>query len=80
MNDSEWSAFCESVLEVQRSDFRKEMEDRLRKLGSKSSMGIFDSAVLMTLVRKLPLRFVLKQVVTSECHRHLSSKGCTRQG
>jgi predicted O-methyltransferase YrrM len=52
MNDSEWSAFCESVLEVQRSDFMKEMEDRLRTLGSKSSMGIFDSAVLMALARK----------------------------
>jgi predicted O-methyltransferase YrrM len=52
MNDSEWSAFCESVLEVQRSDFMKEMEDRLRTLGNKSSMGIFDSAVLMALARK----------------------------
>jgi predicted O-methyltransferase YrrM len=52
MNDSEWSAFCESVLEVQRSDFMKEMKDRLRTLGSKSSMGIFDSAVLMALARK----------------------------
>jgi predicted O-methyltransferase YrrM len=52
MHDSEWSAFCESVLEVQRSDFMKEMEDRLRTLGSKSSMGIFDSAVLMALARK----------------------------
>ena len=52
MIDSEWSAFCESVLEVQRSDFMKEMEDRLRTLGSKSSMGIFDSAVLMALARK----------------------------
>jgi hypothetical protein len=51
MNDSEWSTFCESVLEVQRSDFMKEMEDRLRTLGSKSSMGIFDSAVLMALAR-----------------------------
>ena len=52
MNDSEWSAFCESVLEVQRSDFMKEMEERLRTLGSKSSMGIFDSAVLMALARR----------------------------
>ena len=52
MNDSEWSAFCESVLEVQRGDLMKEMEDRLRTLGSKSSMGIFDSAVLMALARK----------------------------
>ena len=53
MNDSEWSAFCESVLDVQRSDFMKEMEDRLRNLGSKSSMGIFDSAVLMALARSI---------------------------
>jgi hypothetical protein len=30
----------------------KEMKDRLRTLGSKSSMGIFDSAVLMALARK----------------------------
>ncbi len=52
MNDSEWSAFCQLVLEVQRSDFMKEMEDRLRVLGTKSSMGLFDSAVLMALVRK----------------------------
>jgi hypothetical protein len=52
MNDSEWAAFCDSVLEVQRSDFMKEMKDRLRTLGSKSSMGIFDSAVLMALVKK----------------------------
>ena len=53
MNDSEWSAFCESVLEIQRSDFMKEMGDRLRTLGNKSSMGIFDAAVLMALTRKL---------------------------
>jgi predicted O-methyltransferase YrrM len=52
MNDSEWSAFCESVLDIGQSDFMKEMEDRLRTLGTKSSMGIFDSAVLMALVRK----------------------------
>ena len=52
MDDSEWSAFCESVLEVQRSDFTKEMEKRLRVFGTKSSMGIFDSSVLMALVRK----------------------------
>jgi predicted O-methyltransferase YrrM len=52
MNDSEWSTFCESVLEIQRSDFMKEMEDRLRTLGTKSSMGLFDSAVLLALVRK----------------------------
>jgi predicted O-methyltransferase YrrM len=52
MNDPEWSAFCESVLEVQRSDFMKEMEERLRTVGTKSSMGLFDSAVLMALVRK----------------------------
>jgi len=31
----------------------KEMEDRLRTLGSKSSMGLFDSAVLLALVRKI---------------------------
>jgi predicted O-methyltransferase YrrM len=52
MNDSEWSALCESVLEVQRSDFMKEMEDQLRTRGTKSSMGRFDAAVLMALVRK----------------------------
>jgi predicted O-methyltransferase YrrM len=52
MNDSEWSAFCESVLDARRSDFTKEMESRLQTFGSKSSMGIFDSAVLMALVRK----------------------------
>jgi predicted O-methyltransferase YrrM len=52
MNDSEWSAFCQLVLEVQRSDFMTEMEDRLRTLGTKSSMGLFDSAVLMALVRR----------------------------
>jgi predicted O-methyltransferase YrrM len=52
MDDPQWSAFCESVLEVQRSNFMKEMEDRLRTLGTKSSMGMFDSAVLMALVRK----------------------------
>jgi predicted O-methyltransferase YrrM len=53
MNDSEWSAFCESVLEIQQSDFMKEMEGRLRTLGTKSSMGLFDSAVLLALVRKI---------------------------
>src|ERR1700692_1919961 len=52
MDDPQWSAFCESVLEVQRSDFMKEMEDRLRTIGTKSSMGMFDSAVLLALVRK----------------------------
>ena len=52
MDDPKWSAFCESVLEVQRSDFMKEMEDRLRTIGTKSSMGMFDSAVLLALVRK----------------------------
>jgi predicted O-methyltransferase YrrM len=52
MNDSEWSTFCQSVLEIQQSDFMKEMEDRLRTLGTKSSMGMFDSAVLLALVRK----------------------------
>ncbi|MBV8376818.1 MAG: class I SAM-dependent methyltransferase [Verrucomicrobia bacterium] len=52
MNDSAWLAFCESVLEVQRSNFMKEMEERLRVFGSKSSMGMFDSAVLLALVRK----------------------------
>ena len=31
----------------------KEMGDRLRTLGNKSSMGIFDAAVLMALTRKL---------------------------
>jgi predicted O-methyltransferase YrrM len=50
MNDSEWVSFCESVLEVQRSDFMKEMEERLRIFGTKSSMGKFDAAVLMALV------------------------------
>lgn len=34
MNDSEWSAFCESVLEIPRSDFMKEMEGRLRTFGT----------------------------------------------
>jgi predicted O-methyltransferase YrrM len=52
MDDPQWSAFCESVLEVQRSDFMKEMEDRLKTIGTKSSMGMFDSAVLLALVRK----------------------------
>ncbi|MEA3163034.1 MAG: hypothetical protein QOE88_852 [Verrucomicrobiota bacterium] len=52
MDDPQWLAFCESVLEVQRSDFMKEMEDRLRTIGTKSSMGMFDSAVLLALVRK----------------------------
>ena len=52
MNDSDWAAFCQLVLEVQRSDFMNEMENRLRTLGTKSSMGLFDSAVLMALVRK----------------------------
>lgn len=52
MDDPQWSAFCVSVLEVQRSDFMKEMEDRLRTIGTKSSMGMFDSAVLLALVRK----------------------------
>jgi predicted O-methyltransferase YrrM len=52
MNDSEWGAFCESIIEIQRGDFMKEMEHRLRTLGTKSSMGIFDSAVLLALVRK----------------------------
>ena len=41
-----------TFLEVQRSGFMKEMEDRLRNLGSKSSMGIFDSAVFMALARR----------------------------
>jgi predicted O-methyltransferase YrrM len=52
MDDPQWSTFCESVLEVQRSDFMKEMADRLRTIGTKSSMGMFDSAVLLALVRK----------------------------
>jgi predicted O-methyltransferase YrrM len=56
MNDSEWSAFCESVLEIPRSDFMKEMEGRLRTFGTKSSMGLFDSAVLLALVRKIAPR------------------------
>ena len=52
MNDCEWGAFCESIIEIQRGDFMKEMEHRLRTLGTRSSMGIFDSAVLLGLVRK----------------------------
>src|SRR5215472_11024626 len=52
MNDSEWSGFCESILAVQQSDFMREMENRLRIQGTKSSMGIFDSAVLLALVKK----------------------------
>ena len=73
MNDSEWSAFCESVLDIGQSDFMKEMEDRLRTLGTKSSMGIFDSAVLMALVRKFAPTICVETggIITSECHRHL---------
>src|SRR5215831_7874553 len=56
MNDSEWSGFCESILAVQQSDFMREMENRLRIQGTKSSMGIFDSAVLLALVKKFAPR------------------------
>jgi predicted O-methyltransferase YrrM len=56
MNDCEWSDFCQSILAIQRSDFIREMEERLRALGTKSSMGIFDSAVLLALVRKFAPR------------------------
>ena len=52
MNDSEWSGFCQSILAIQQSDFMREMENRLRTLGTKSSMGIFDSSVLLALVKK----------------------------
>ena len=52
MNDSEWTAFCQSVREIQQCEFMKEMEERLRTIGTKSSMGLFDSAVLLALVRK----------------------------
>src|ERR1700741_2545079 len=52
MNDPEWTAFCQSVREIQQCEFMREMEDRLRTLGTKSSMGLFDSAVLLALVRK----------------------------
>jgi predicted O-methyltransferase YrrM len=56
MNDTEWSLFCESVLEIQQGDFMREMEDRLRTSGPKGCMGTFDSAVLMALVRKFAPR------------------------
>jgi predicted O-methyltransferase YrrM len=52
MNDSEWSAFCQSVREIQQCEFMKEMEEQLRTRGTKSSMGLFDSSVLLALVRK----------------------------
>ena len=52
MNDSEWSDFCQSILVIQQSDFTREMENRLHTLGTKSSMGIFDSSVLLALVKK----------------------------
>jgi predicted O-methyltransferase YrrM len=52
MNDPEWTAFCQSVREIQQCEFMREMEFRLRTLGTKSSMGLFDSAVLLALVRK----------------------------
>jgi predicted O-methyltransferase YrrM len=52
MNDSEWSEFCRSVTEIQQCEFMKEMEERLRTRGTKSSMGLFDAAVLLALVRK----------------------------
>jgi predicted O-methyltransferase YrrM len=52
MDDTEWSAFCQSVREIQQCEFMKEMEEKLRTRGTKSSMGPFDSAVLLALVRK----------------------------
>jgi len=53
MNESEWGSFCESVLEIRRSGFMREMEGRPR---TKGSMGFFDSAVLLALVRKFAPR------------------------
>ena len=52
MNDSEWAEFCQSILAIQQSDFMREMENRLRRLGTKSSMGLFDSSVLLAVVKK----------------------------
>ena len=52
MNDSEWAEFCQSILAIQQSDFVLEMEDRLRTLGTTASMGIYDSSVLLALVKK----------------------------
>jgi predicted O-methyltransferase YrrM len=56
MNDPEWLDFCQSIAAIQQSDFMHEMENRLRTFGTKSSMGIFDSSVLMALVRKFAPR------------------------
>jgi predicted O-methyltransferase YrrM len=52
MNDPEWSAFCQSILAIQQSDFMREMEYRLRTLGTKSSMGVYDCSVLLAIVKK----------------------------
>jgi predicted O-methyltransferase YrrM len=52
MNDPEWSDFCQSISAIQQSDFMHEMEHQLRTLGTKSSMGLFDSSVLLALVKK----------------------------
>jgi predicted O-methyltransferase YrrM len=56
MNDSEWSAFCESILAIQKSDFMHEMVHQLQTRGTKSSMGIYDASVLLALVRKFAPR------------------------
>jgi predicted O-methyltransferase YrrM len=56
MNDSEWKAFCQSVLDILHGEFMQEMEERLRAFGTKSSMGMFDSAVLLALVKKFAPR------------------------
>jgi predicted O-methyltransferase YrrM len=52
MNDPEWADFCRSILAIQQSAFMREMENQLRTLGTKSSMGMFDASVLLALVKK----------------------------